>query len=285
MEYNDEYNRFMYNCSREVAAGISALVDSIRPGCMMVTYMTQHVDATSSESDTYIWHSTPLWHYSASENVNRVRNTNPHKMSLNYVMPYVAMNWRYAATSPAGIQRRLYQAMAHGGCPAFVVLGTYDTQLDRTAVNAARPVFQWHKKHEDLYVDQHNQGRVLLVADPQNTGSPSYRGFFRLLSELHIPFIVSEKVEELLSAPGRFDLVIVPEKAEYPELDGYIRNGGKVLIAGTTRPAVDIPATVKFWEDAGNSYLHIDRKGERRWENDLKTEWPLSPAPVQFWPE
>ena len=96
------------------------------------------------------------------------------------------------------------------------------------------------------------------MADPHNTGSLSYRGFFRLLSELHIPFVVSEKASELLEAPGIFDLVIIPEKADYPELEGYIRSGGKVLIAGTTRPGVDLPATVKLWEDAGNSYLHIE---------------------------
>ncbi|MFH0758611.1 MAG: family 10 glycosylhydrolase [Bacteroidota bacterium] len=258
LDYTEQYDRFMYDCSREVAGQISQLVGSLRPGCMMVTYMTEHVDATSSESDTYIWHSLPLWHYSASDNVNRVRNTDPRKMALNYVMPYVAMDWRYASTSPAGIQRRLYQAMAHGGCPAFVVLGTYDTQLDQTAVNAARPVFQWHKEHEDLYISQQNQGRVALIADPRNTESLSYRGFYRLLSELHIPFIVSEKAGEILADPLRFDLVIIPENAVYPELAGYINKGGKVLMAGTTRPAIELPPTVKLWEDAGNSYLHLE---------------------------
>ncbi len=99
---------------------------------------------------------------------------------------------------------------------------------------------------------------MLLIADPRNTGSVSYRGFFRLLSELHIPFVVSEKAGEVLAAPGKYDLVIVPENAIYPELDGYIRSGGKVLMAGTTRPPVDLPPTVKLWEDAGNSYLHIE---------------------------
>ncbi len=58
-DYNEQYDQFMYHCSRDVASQISALVDSLRPGCMMVTYMTEHVDATSSESDTYIWHETP----------------------------------------------------------------------------------------------------------------------------------------------------------------------------------------------------------------------------------
>ena len=47
------------------------------------------------------------------------------------------------------------------------------------------------RQHEDLYVGQQNAGRVLLVAT-ENT--PAYRGFFRLLTEQHIPFAVSENL-------------------------------------------------------------------------------------------
>ncbi len=82
-----------------------------------------------------------------------------------------------------------------------------------------------------------------------------------MLSESHLPFVVSEKVGELLKDTDRFDLVIVPEKGDYPEMEGYIKAGGNVLIAGTTRPSLDIPGTVKLWEDAGNSYLHIEDQG------------------------
>ena len=85
------------------------------------------------------------------------------------------------------MQLRLYQNIAHGGPPAVAVVGTM-AQADRTAIAAAAPVFAWHARHEELYVGQRNAARVLLLA----TGdTPAYRGFFRVLTEQHIPFEVA----------------------------------------------------------------------------------------------
>ena len=100
---------------------------------------------------------------------------------------------------------------------------------------SARPtaVFDWHARHEDLYVGQQNAARVLLLA----TGdTASYRGFFRLLTEEHIPFVVSENLR-WMEEPSRFDLVIAPA-APPPELERYVREGGRLLAAGTAPPAI-----------------------------------------------
>jgi hypothetical protein len=84
-------------------------------------------------------------------------------------------------------------------------------------------------------VGQKNAARVLLLA----TGdTAAYRGFFRLLTEQHIPFTVSENVRALDRAPS-FDLVIAPDNPP-PALEAYVRDGGRVLVAGTTAPAFPI---------------------------------------------
>ena len=106
-------------------------------------------------------------------------------------------------------------------------------QADRTAIAAAAPVFAWHAQHEDLYVGQRNAARVLLLAIGD---TPAYRGFFRLLTEQHIPFEVATHVRGLAADPGRFDLVVVP--GAMPDgVDAYVRGGGRVLVAGTSPPA------------------------------------------------
>ena len=149
-------------------------------------------------------------------------------------MSFVDFPWRYANVPRAETELRLYQNMAHGGPPAFVVVGTMD-QADRQGLMAARPIFQWHAKHEDLYVGQKNAARVLLLA----TGdTASYRGFFRFLSERHIPFVVSENIR-WLDDPSRFDLVIAPDRAP-DSIGGYVRGGGRLLMAGTTPPLLPI---------------------------------------------
>ena len=84
-------------------------------------------------------------------------------------------------------------------------------QQDRQGLLAAKPVFEWHARHEDLYVGQ-TECRSRPAARRRRTRRP-IRGFFRLLSEQHIPFAVSENLRWMDDPSRRFDLVIVPGRA------------------------------------------------------------------------
>jgi hypothetical protein len=229
-----DYRAFMADSSREVAAAIAELIHRKRPAAAFLTYIKDHTDGIMSESNTAVGRALPMWPYSASDNVSRSIGSEPDKIAINLAMSFVDFPWRYANVPRAETELRLYQNMAHAGPPAFVVVGTMD-QEDRQGLMAARPIFQWHAKHEDLYVGQQNAARVLLLA----TGdSASYRGFFRFLSERHIPFVVSENLK-WLGDPSRFDLVIAPERPP-DQIGAYVRGGGRLLVAGTTAPLLPI---------------------------------------------
>jgi hypothetical protein len=154
-------------------------------------------------------------------------------MVINLCMSFVDYPWRFVTVPPAEVRLRLHQSLAHGGPPALAMLGTMD-QEDRGALLAARPVFQWHALHEDLYVGQRSAARVLLLPGERE----SYRGFFRLLSEQHIPFAVSDKL-----AGRTYDLVIAPSGAP-AELERYVRDDGRLLIAGAVEPAFPVRPVV-----------------------------------------
>jgi hypothetical protein len=227
-----EYRAFMADSAREVAATIADLIHAKRPRAAFLTYIADHTDGIMSESNTAVGRPLPLWPYSASDNVRRALGSEPGKVAINLSMAFVDYPWRYAHVPAAEMQLRLYQNMAHGGPPAVAVVGTM-AQADRTAIAAATPVFRWHAAHEDLYVGQQNGARVLLLA----TGdTPAYRGLFRVLTEQHIPFEVSTHVRALAAAPRRYDVVIVPG-AMPAAVEAYVRDGGRVLVAGTTPPA------------------------------------------------
>ena len=66
----------------------------------------------------------------------------------------------------------------------------------------------------------------------------SYRGFFRLLSEEHIPFAVSDEL-----GGSAWDLIIAPSGAP-AELERFVRDGGRLLIAGATEPAFPVRPVV-----------------------------------------
>jgi hypothetical protein len=197
------YRAFLADSAREVAATIGDLIHRLRPGAAFLTYLDEHTDVIMHESNTSVTRPLPLWPYSASDNVNRSRSSRPDKMVINLCMSFVDYPWRFVTVPPAEVRLRLHQNLAHGGPPAFAMVGTMD-QEDRSALLAARPVFQWHARHEDLYVGQRSAARVLLLPGERD----SYRGFFRLLSEQHIPFAVSDRLNG-----AAWDLVIAPSGA------------------------------------------------------------------------
>jgi hypothetical protein len=148
-----DYGAFLTASAHEVAAMIAGLIHRKRPGAAFLTYIQEHTDGIMSESNTAVGRALPLWPYSASDNVNRARNSEAGKMAFNLCMSFVDFPWRFVTVPQAEIQLRLYQNLAHGGPPAMAMLGTMD-QEDRHALLAAQPVFAWHAKHESLYVGQ-----------------------------------------------------------------------------------------------------------------------------------
>jgi hypothetical protein len=244
-----DYRAFMAESSREVAATIAELIHRKRPGAAFLTYIKDHTDGIMSESNTAVGRALPLWPYSASDNVSRALGSEPGKMAFNLSMSFVDFPWRYAHVPQAETELRLYQNIAHGGPPAFAMVGTMDQQ-DQHGLIAAKRVFAWHATHENLYVGQQSAARVLLLAGGDTA---SYRGFFRLLSEQHVPFAVSENLRWMDDPARHVDLVIAPSQP--PEgLERYVRSGGRLLVAGTTPPALPMgrivgrrSATQGYW--------------------------------------
>ncbi|MBM3749212.1 MAG: hypothetical protein FJW34_25905, partial [Acidobacteria bacterium] len=78
-----DYRRFLADSSREAAARIGELIRLKRPGAAFLTYIQEHVDGVMSESNTSLTRPLPLWPFSASDNVNRARNSQPAKMAFN----------------------------------------------------------------------------------------------------------------------------------------------------------------------------------------------------------
>src|SRR5215469_3736873 len=195
-----DYRRFMFTSSREVAAAIGDLIHAKRPKAGYFNYIQEYTDGIMSESNTAVARPLPLWPYSASDNVDRARNSQPGKMAINLNMQFVDFWWRFATVPREEIALRSWQNIAHGGALTFETNGTLDLQ-DRQALEAVRPIFRWVAANEQYYVGQNSLARVLLLgAGPSGGGAggqESYRGLFRLLSEEHIPFAVSDNMDWL----------------------------------------------------------------------------------------
>ncbi|HXE10764.1 MAG TPA: hypothetical protein VN633_01505 [Bryobacteraceae bacterium] len=246
---NEHYRKFMFISSREVAAEIGKLIHGKRPNAGYFNYIQEYTDGIMSESNTAVDRPLPLWPYSASDNVNRARNSQPKKMSINLDMQFVDYWWRFATVPQQEIALRIWENVANGGAATFEVNGTLDQQ-DRQAIHAATPVFRWLAGHQQYYAGETSAADVLLLGSPQGTGHTynqrSYRGLFRLLSEEHIPFAVSDNLNWL--GKRQFKLVIATDWAP-AELQQYVEEGGHVLIAGARPPEFSVARVVKTWPD------------------------------------
>lgn len=246
-----EYHKFIEAATQEITKRIADLIHSKRPRAGFFTYRDDYVDGIMSESNTAVDRPLPMWPYSASEHVERARTSQPTKMAVNLSIGFVDIPYRFSSVSTAEIQSRLYQNMAHGSGPTHVALGTLD-QEDMTGVLAARLVFAFHAKHEDLYVGQENLARVLLYTG----GQDNFRGVFRILTENHIPFAVSSNPDILTNRTHTFDLVIAAGETP-PGLDAFVKDGGRALLVGTRESALLPGAPVRKWTNTRSSYFRI----------------------------
>jgi hypothetical protein len=253
-----DYRQFLHDAGVAESEMIRNIMRELRPGAALVGTSPEIGDMVFSESNTAVKRPLPLWPYASSDNVNRARNTWPDKMAINQCMSFVDYAWRFAMVPQPEIRTRLWQNVANGGAAAINVHGTLE-QADRSALETARPIFRWLKEHETLYSGQYPEARVLLLGGGSRGFGPenAYRGMFRILTEDHIPFGVVDNTEWI----GKRDADLVIATGQIPrELEPYIRNGGRLLIASSTPPPMDIGKVVKLWHDPDGAYFRIRDK-------------------------
>ena len=251
---DDDYRKFMSASTHEVAAAIGELIHRIRPHAGYFNYQQEFTDGIMSESNTALARALPLWPYSASDRVNRARNSQPGKMAVNLNMQFVDFWWRFATVPREEIALRCWENLANGGALTLAVNGTLEQQ-DRQAIEAATPIFQWAAAHEQYFVGQSSAARVLLLGAA--TSEDSYRGVFRLLTEEHVPFAVSDNMDWV--GKRNYDLVLTAGRAP-AGLEGYIREGGKALIVSASRPEFEIATVVRTDADV-KGYVRVRDHG------------------------
>jgi len=250
-----DHRAFMKEAGIGMSETIRKWIKRIRPEAALVGTSPEIGDIVFSESNTSVQRPLPLWPYASSDNVNRARSTYPQKMAVNQCMSFIDFPWRFATVPQNEIRIRLWQNTANGGAAAFNLHGTLE-QEDRLAVEAARPVFSWLKKHRQYFVGQQNAARVLLLGGGSRGSGASetaYRGFFRLLSEEHVPFAVVDNLGWIGTQTP--DLVV--SAGDVPnEMEPYIRNGGRLLIAGSGVTPFGFGDPVKLWKET-QGYFRI----------------------------
>lgn len=257
-----DYRAFLYDAGTEVSIKIRDLVRTKRPKAALLGTAIEIGDIAYGEANTAVRRPLPLWPYSAADNTNRWKNSYPDKGTVCQGMSFIDFPWRFATVPKAEVRTRIWQDVANGGAAAFNLHGTIAEQQDRNAIKVAVPAYGWLAQHEDYFVGQTSQARVILLA-PHSGGTgfqisqDAYRGMFRCLSEQHIPFAAMENFDWI--GKRDVDLVICPGLAP-AALERYIHEGGRVIVASVAAPEFEVAPTVKIWKSPDGAYFRIRDK-------------------------
>jgi len=260
-----DYRVFMRECGQVFSEKIIGLMREKRPSAALVGGTPKLTDIVYGESSTGLDRPLPLWPYTASDNVNKWRNSYPQAGVMCQSMQFLDFAWRFSSVPRAEISTRIWQSVANGGFAALSLNGTLGDLKNRSALATAKPIYQWLKDHQQYYYDQRNEARVVLLATGQGGQSgagfegstEAYRGVFRLLTEQHIPFASMTHLDWI----GERDVDLVITTGPVPEaLEEYVRNGGNLIVASSWTPEFEIAPIVKRWENPDGAYFKIQDK-------------------------
>ena len=260
-----DYRVFMQECGQVFSEKIIGLMRSKRPSAALIGGTPKITDIVYGESSTGTDRPLPLWPYTASDNVNKWRNSYPQAEVMCQSMQFLDFAWRFSAVPSAEISSRIWQSVANGGFAAYSMNGTLGDLKNRSAAEAVKPIYQWLKDHQDYYYDQRNDARVVLLATAQGGQSgagfegstEAYRGVFRFLTEQHIPFASMTHLDWI----GQREVDLVIATGPVPAaLEAYVENGGNLIVASAFEPEFEIAPVVKRWHDPDGAYFEIHDK-------------------------
>jgi hypothetical protein len=196
-------------------------------------------------------------------------------VSSNTTVDFIDFPYRHVAVSPHQQALRLAQNLASGGALDFYVIGRLDNHRDRSGFAGVKRVYQFHAAHEDVYCDLESKAEVALL----NGDTNEFRGWFRFLTEHHIPFdsLALEAAPTL--SWDRYRAVVLPNVVSVSDdlaekVDGFVKDGGTAIATGQTgfrdgdgerrdtpAPAcLGIERVTRVREDTRSIYFELDDK-------------------------
>ncbi|HEU5317380.1 MAG TPA: alpha-amylase family protein, partial [Chloroflexota bacterium] len=263
------------------------------------------------------------WRHAAGESCKLVASLGPgYASGINAVYCHVGPGrWRLSAAPPGWLGYTLAQTIANAGWPYCMLIGTLDTQEDRTALAALREIMTFARDHEARYGDLESAAGIgLLWSQRTATAAPGwtdttdryakhFRGWYDLLTRRHHLFDVLSDTQlegEGSGFPGqlsaaalrqRYGLLIVPNAARLDAaacatLDEYVGLGGNLVATGAPplgeRGLRSLGAAAHAAERTAvsNSYFRVradDRRGAHALSGGALDEIDLLPVEGRVW--
>ncbi len=203
------------------------------PGLAICTYTLAGIDIIRKESNRPLGQGT----YSDTEKAKGTLLTCGERQLACCAVHFIDIPYRHAAVSPYLTARRLWQQMAGGAWLDFYCIGPLQRQEDRTGLDLAAGIYNFHAANEKWLKFTSGAGEVGLV----HRGEKEYEGILQILSEHQVAYELSTMDPERLR---KFPVLVIPDagglsSGQCAALDKYVEDGGKLLLTA------GIPAALK----------------------------------------
>lgn len=234
------YTVFQKTCIREYRKKI---VDFLKSFDRDICFDDE--DYARIEASTELHRRLPHWMYHASSNCRAILGDGSSGIICSDTsVDYMGYALREAAVSAWQQKLRLWQNLTNLGALDYYIMGRLDNHMDRSAYDAVREVFDFHRRNEAAYRGLTNLGRVLLRREDRWVATEEEKGWIRTLTECHIPFAEILPGQYASAHFEKYDLVILADQQyltpeELRATDAFVESGGTVLVTGGTGLAND----------------------------------------------
>ena len=263
---NKKYGEFVRMMVDRQFRRVNEFLKAKRPDLAICTYTSTGVDVIRKESNRSLGQGP----YHDTEQAKWTLLTSGQRQLACAAVHFIRIPYRHAAVSPYLTTRRLWQQMVNGAWLDFYCIGPLQRQEDRTGLDLAAGVYNFHKDNERWLISTKPAAQVAMV----RCGESEYEGLMQVLYENHVPFEFAHiSSEELTDYP----LVIVPDAGELDSgqckmLDRYVKSGGKLLLTKKVPKALQCigPVTLESTRPGEKgSYIRIRPEDRNRFSRPV----------------
>ena len=270
-----KYRVFQQRTLRAHHEKVYAFISNLRPDICIANHRAFNRGFNRMESNTGMDRALPHWQYSASDNTKRHASSYPDMVCSNTTVDFIDYPYRHVAVSPHQQALRLAQNLANGGALDFYLIGRLDNHEDRSGFELIKRIYHYHAAHEEYYVNLRSKAEVALL----NGDAQEYRGWFRFLTEHHIPFDALNTDAALDLPWHRYRAMVVPNMSAMGDdlaakINAFVEHGGTAIVVGQSgfrdgaddmreHPALHctgIERVNRVREDMRSSYFKLDDK-------------------------
>ena len=252
------YQRFQDATIAALSRKIYDTVKRVRPTAGIANIAGAR-DFARTEANHSVVRAQPEWAYQSGEQARSARSVGVGAPYSASIVHFFDFPWRYTAELAGCQGLRLAQQLANGGSPHYYFLGTFD-QEDTKPLDVVRWFFAHHAAHEAVYASLELAARIGVYhslkteryglrdqgRDVHRETSAAFRGAFRSLLESGLVFdTISDRRAADPTFPdtlARYEVIVLPDvicmsDEEAAALDGFVEQGGVLIVTGTTGTA------------------------------------------------